>query len=429
MLEKRIGKGGFGSVWRALDQETGIKVAIKVLHPDISASPDEMDSIRLNFNLVSRLTHPGICTLRYLHKIDSIDLRARENLNVGKDDYLIVMDLIEGVTLTQYRRSRGGRLSVAEVVSLGRQIAEALDYAHNQRIIHRDIKPSNIMITNNRDGKCDIKILDFGLAAEIRNSLSRVSRDMGDTSGTRPYMAPEQWAGRRQDARSDQYSLAVLLYELIAGEVPFASAFASGDTILMMQVVCNHKPEKPDGITDAQNRVLLKALMKDKADRFSTCSEFVEALDTVAKKDVRAEVPDTKPEKVAQSIESKPKPTPERTPGPKTVSPPVEKKVEHQPITKNDQSTRFSRLAVASFVCSLCFFVSTFFNRIFISIIVLPVSSIPAIICGHIAISRIKKQSDILRGKRLAIAGLVLGYLPILSIAVAVAVAVIEHLF
>jgi serine/threonine protein kinase len=384
-------------VWRALDQETGLKVAIKVLHPDISASPDEMDSIRHNFNLVSRLTHPGICALRYLHRIEWIDGQASENLKVGKDDYLVVMDLIEGVTLTQYRRKQGGRLSVDETVLFGRQIADAIDYAHSQGIMHRDIKPANIMITMNRAGTHTVKILDFGLAAEIRNSLSRVSRDMGDTSGTRPYMAPEQWAGRRQDARSDQYSLAVLLYELIAGEVPFASAFTSGDTILMMQIVCNQKPEKPDGITDSQNRALLKALMKDKAERFSTCSEFVQALDKAAKKDVWAGTPDTKPEKVAQTIESKPKPSPKKIRKPEKEGQQIETQVKHQPVNKHDQKKRLSKLAIASFVCG---YLSWY-----------PLCSLCAIIIGHKAMFQIKEHPDVLKGINFAISGLILGYL------------------
>jgi len=160
----------------------------------------------------------------------------------------------------------------------GAKIADALDYAHRQRILHRDIKPSNIMITQNLDGTRDVKILDFGLAAEIRNSLSRVSRDLGDTTGTRPYMAPEQWSGMRQDASSDQYALAAVLYELLSGEVPFASAFESGDPVLMMNVVRTEAPEPLDDLPSNQNAIVLKALGKTRGERWDTCSHFIDAL-------------------------------------------------------------------------------------------------------------------------------------------------------
>ena len=286
LLEERIGQGGFGSVWKAVDNETGVAVAVKALHPLIAANRDELERVRQNFVLVSRLTHPGICVLRHLHKIERIDDQDQSNLRVGQGDYLVVMDLVDGVTLTQYRLARGGTLPLDEALDLGGKIADALDYAHAQRIVHRDIKPSNIMITQSLDGTCAVKILDFGLAAEIRNSLSRVSRDLGETTGTRPYMAPEQWSGKRQNARSDQYSLAVLVYELACGEVPFASAFESGDPIVMMNVVGREAPEPVEEFDERQNTVLTKALSKGREQRWGTCRAFVSALECPGRVDV-----------------------------------------------------------------------------------------------------------------------------------------------
>ena len=134
------------------------------------------------------------------------------------------------------------------------------------------------MITQNLDGTRAVKILDFGLAAEIRNSLSRVSRDIGDTSGTRPYMAPEQWTGSRQNEKSDQYSLAVLLYELLDGEVPFASVFGSCDTNLMMKAVCERSTEPLECLSLEQNQAFARALSKERTQRFSTCRAFLDAL-------------------------------------------------------------------------------------------------------------------------------------------------------
>lgn len=277
-LQERIGQGGFGSVWKAVDNETGVAVAVKALHPLIAANRGELERVRQNFVLVSRLTHPGICVLRHLHKIERIDDQAHSNLRVGQGDYLVVMDLVDGVTLTQYRLARGGTLPLDEALDMGGKIADALDYAHSQRIVHRDIKPSNIMITRNLDGTRAVKILDFGLAAEIRNSLSRVSRDLGDTTGTRPYMAPEQWSGKRQNAKSDQYALAAVLYEMLDGEVPFASVFEAGDPILMASVVRDEAPEPLESLSSQQSACLLKSLAKDREVRWPSCRSLLDSL-------------------------------------------------------------------------------------------------------------------------------------------------------
>ena len=123
-----------------------------------------------------------------------------------------------------------------------------------------------------------VRILDFGLAAEIRSSMSRVSTEKGDTSGTRPYMAPEQWMGRKQDGRTDQYALACVLYELLSGEPPFAGVFETGDAVAMANAVVNFPHEAIEGIPASVNAALLKALAKRPQDRFESCGEFISAL-------------------------------------------------------------------------------------------------------------------------------------------------------
>ena len=127
--------------------------------------------------------------------------------------------------------------------------------------------------------KIRVRILDFGLAAEIRSSLSRVSNEKGDVSGTRPYMAPEQWRGKKQDGRTDQYALACMLYELLSGDPPFAGAFETGDEAIMRSVVLNEAPDPVEGLSPAANAALLRALSKDPKERFPTCAAFVSALE------------------------------------------------------------------------------------------------------------------------------------------------------
>jgi formylglycine-generating enzyme required for sulfatase activity/serine/threonine protein kinase len=298
-LIEKLGQGGFGAVYRALDEEAGVEVALKALPALISHSPEELDSVRRNFALVSKLVHSNIANIKHLHRVDYADPDAKNALSIGPGDYLVVMECVRGSTLSSWRHLfPNKKVPVAQSIEICRQIAEALDFAHGQKIVHRDIKPSNIMIAMRSDAggqrsedggqlpttdnqqlqtdNCTVKVLDFGLAAEIRSSMSRVSREQGDTSGTRPYMAPEQWAGRKQGAYTDQYSLAVLFYELVSGAVPFASAFETGDPVVMLNVAQNQTPEPLKELDKKQNAVLLRALAKDPDTRFGSCVEFVD---------------------------------------------------------------------------------------------------------------------------------------------------------
>jgi hypothetical protein len=136
-----------------------------------------------------------------------------------------------------------------------------------------------MMIDTRPDGSLGVSVLDFVLAAEIRSSMSRVSMVVTDMSGTRPYMAPEQWQGRRQGEATDQYALAALTYELLTGDVPFASVFATGDPVVMMNVVGYETPEFPADMAKGVRAALSKALAKKIDERFATCGDFVKALE------------------------------------------------------------------------------------------------------------------------------------------------------
>jgi len=275
VLLARVGQGGFGAVYRARDTIAGIEVALKALPPLVARNPEELERVRENFALVTKLAHPKITNVRHLHKVREADADIERELGVSKDDYLVVMDFVSGRTLSSWRREHAdARAPVDAALRVCTEIAEVLDYAHSQKIIHRDIKPSNVIVTPDEE----VRILDFGLAAEIRSSMSRVSTQTGESSGTPPYMAPEQWAGKRQEGATDQYALAVLLYELISGGVPFASAFETNDRTIMMNVVKDESPEPLSELTAKQNQAVLRALSKDPEARHPSCGDFVAAL-------------------------------------------------------------------------------------------------------------------------------------------------------
>ena len=258
-LRRPLGQGGFGAVYLADDTVAQIQVALKMLPGQIANNPGELERMRENFALVQKLAHPNIASLKHLHCIEVIDAAAKQALRAFPGDYLLVMECVEGSTLSDWRHLFPARkVPVAQALRLCRQIASALDYAHAERIVHRDIKPANVMVMGEGESQ-RVKVLDFGLAAEIRSSLSRVSKEeSGSTSGMRPYMSPEQWSGQRQGAASDQYSLAVLFYELISGEVPFASAFATNDPIVMARVAEEKIPETLPEFEQAPERQPLR---------------------------------------------------------------------------------------------------------------------------------------------------------------------------
>ena len=283
-LLRELGGGGFGTVYLARDTVAGIEVAVKGLPPMIRNNAEELERIRENFALISRLHHPYIAAALVLHPAKEViyrDPSIRQKLRVDSGDTLMVMEYAPGVTLSRWRKQfPGGKVPLEPAIQIVWQIAQALDFAHEQHIIHRDIKPSNIMVETKSDGEVVARLLDFGLAAEIRSSMGRVSREIHDTSGTRPYMAPEQWAGRKQGPATDQYALAVLLYEMLTGEVPFASVFDTGDPMVMMNAVCNQDAEIPEDCP--RKMALRRALAKDPSQRFANCMEFIE---TAAKSD------------------------------------------------------------------------------------------------------------------------------------------------
>ncbi len=283
-LVRKLGGGGFGVVWLVRDTVSGVEYALKTLHPLLKTNEEELERVRDNFALVAKLLHPNIAAAHVLHRASDVAYASEETrreLRVMPGDPVMLMSYAPGVTLSKWRKQfPGGIVPLDKALEIGRQVASALDYAHGERIVHRDIKPANVMVeTDAETGRLRARVLDFGLAAEIRSSMSRVSQDGGDTSGTRPYMAPEQWTGKRQDGRTDQYALACMIYEMLDGRPPFAGVFETGDAVIMMSAVKGEAPDEIDGLSASVNAALLKALSKTREERFSTCGEFIAALE------------------------------------------------------------------------------------------------------------------------------------------------------
>lgn len=260
-IEKRLGRGGMGEVWQAHDLVGERTVVIKLLHPEFVHHPDELASVKQMFQRVHSLQHQNICPLYLLGQNDRFG-------------YYVVMKYIDGQTLSLYRRQFievNGQFTLTEVARVLVPVAKALDYAHRQKVVHCDVKPQNIMITS---ADQSVQLVDFGLAAEIRSTLSRLSSSSVEYGGTYPYMSPEQWRGEILDGKTDQYALAIVAYELLAGHRPFHSA----DPAVLRMCALNDAPNRIKGIDASINAALLRGLAKSKDDRFETCVDFIKAL-------------------------------------------------------------------------------------------------------------------------------------------------------
>jgi serine/threonine protein kinase len=255
-LESELGRGGMGVVYRAQDTQVKRTVAIKTLPAIMTHNPDLMRRFQAEVQHASKLEHPNIVRV----------------YDVGEDDgtHYYVMQYIEGSDLRAELKQRG-RYTVEAALAVISQLAEALDYAHSQGIVHRDIKPENILL----DAEGQAHIVDFGIAKAVEGT--RMTRGL---LGTPEYMSPEQVKGNRVDGRSDQYSLAVLSYELLTGRTPFPTQ--GDDPWAQINMHLNTPPPNPrTTVPDLPAHVanaLLQALAKDPGQRFGSCGKFVKAL-------------------------------------------------------------------------------------------------------------------------------------------------------
>src|SRR6476661_7345883 len=266
ILEK-LGAGGMGEVYLAEDTKLGRKVALKILAEEYTTNRDRLHRFEQEACAASALNHPNILTI---HEVGSDDGR-----------HFIATEYIDGVTLR--RKISGTPMDVAEILDIAVQVAGALEEAHAAGIIHRDVKPDNIMVRRNGY----VKVLDFGLAKLTETSTERepsdgeastrvlVQTDAGVVMGTSHYMSPEQARGKPVDARSDIWSLGVVIYEMVAGRTPF-----EGETSTDVIVAITQKEPAPlmrfaPNVPAELDWIVTKALRKDREERYQTVKELL----------------------------------------------------------------------------------------------------------------------------------------------------------
>jgi len=257
-ITERLGGGGMGEVYRALDVQLDRHVALKSVRPELSDLEDVAQRFRVEARTLAKLSHPNIATVYRFFQHD--------------DQLILVMEFIDG---QPFGRLMARPLAHAEVVELVCQALDGLGYSHQHGVVHRDIKPGNLML--NRQGI--VKVVDFGIAHLIDGT--RLTRT-GSSIGTPAYMAPEQVLGQAVDGRSDLYSLGVVLYEMISGQLPF-----EGDSDFETMRAHLDKEPRPladlvNGIPDALQECVSRALARDSGERFATAREFSQALRSAA---------------------------------------------------------------------------------------------------------------------------------------------------
>jgi TolB-like protein/tetratricopeptide (TPR) repeat protein len=257
-----LAEGGMGQVYLATDARLGRKVALKLLPSAYTGDAERVRRFGQEARAASALNHPNIVTIHEIGETDSL--------------HFIATEYVDGVTLRE--RMAGGPMTVGEVLDVGAQIASALQAAHDAGIVHRDVKPENVMLRHD----AIVKVLDFGLAKlaphladATRPDATSMTTNPGVVMGTAAYMSPEQARGEEVDARSDVWSLGVVLYEMTAGHAPFGGETPNHVIVSILDAA----PQLLDAEVPANlERIISRALRKDRSERYQSAGEMADDL-------------------------------------------------------------------------------------------------------------------------------------------------------
>ena len=264
-IGRLLGAGGMGAVYEATREDLGqMRVAVKVLHASLAADETLLARFRREAETVGSINHPNI--------VHILDFQAEPN-----EPAILVMELLDGVSL-RHELARHGRFPEARTVFIASQLLAALAAVHRAQVIHRDIKPDNIVLTSVAGLGDIVKVLDFGVAKVLNRSPGETLTQVGMVLGTPTYMAPEHARGAAIDIRSDLYSVAAIMYELLAGYAPFVGDNYNALLFAIQQGKPTPLDEARPDVDPALIQVVMRAMAADANLRFQTAEDMAEAL-------------------------------------------------------------------------------------------------------------------------------------------------------